>query len=388
MSTYKVALLLSYICIASISAALITPALPHIQTFYALSNSTVAWVVSIFLVGYVLGQLVYGPLANRFGRLTALRIGLVINLIGIFLCMASIHYHTFHLLLFGRFITALGASSGLACTFMLLNELLSAEQARQAMSYTIVSFTAGIGLAVILGGVITEYLHWEDCFLLLLIHGVIMLICTRCFKETLKVPKAIHPRAIIHQYVVAFRSKQLVIYALLVGFVSVFSYGYAAAAPLYTQKIIGLSAAEYGYWNILNMVGMCASGFLSSYFVKKYGEKKVLFYSLVLILPGLIALLFIAFMQINNSIYFFINTCYLYLMTGLLFPSASYFASNAIEDKASASSAMSFINMGSAVISVMLLSLMTMPILKAFVLVLTVFYCILIGLKYLSGISS
>lgn len=71
--------LLSYISIASVSAAMITPALPHIEHTFALSTGTVEWVVSTFLIGYVLGQLIYAPLANVYGRLNALEWGLNIG---------------------------------------------------------------------------------------------------------------------------------------------------------------------------------------------------------------------------------------------------------------------------------------------------------------------
>lgn len=75
MGKLKIALLLSYVCIASISATIITPALPQIENTYSLNYGDVQWVVSIFLMGYVVGQLIYAPLANRFGRLNALRTG-------------------------------------------------------------------------------------------------------------------------------------------------------------------------------------------------------------------------------------------------------------------------------------------------------------------------
>ena len=74
-SRFNLIWLLSYISIASVSAAIITPALPEIQAQYALSLGNVEWIVSTFLIGYVFGQLIYGPLANQFGRLKALRIG-------------------------------------------------------------------------------------------------------------------------------------------------------------------------------------------------------------------------------------------------------------------------------------------------------------------------
>ena len=82
LSQSKIVLLLSYITIASISAAIITPGLPLIEHSYELGHGALEWVISIYLLGYMLGQLIYGPLANQFGRLWALRCGLLLNLLG------------------------------------------------------------------------------------------------------------------------------------------------------------------------------------------------------------------------------------------------------------------------------------------------------------------
>jgi len=110
MKGSKITVLLSYLSIASISANIITPALPHIESYYHLTKGDLGWVVSIFMVGYVVGQLLYGPLANRFGRLFALRIGLSINLIGIFFCLISFIPISYPLLLIGRLTTGFGSA--------------------------------------------------------------------------------------------------------------------------------------------------------------------------------------------------------------------------------------------------------------------------------------
>lgn len=374
ISPFKTALLLSYICIASISAAIITPALPYIKESFDLSKGSVQWVVSIFLMGYVLGQLIYAPLANRFGRLNALRTGLVINLMGIVICLLSTHFNSFSILISGRLISALGAASGLACTFMLLNELLLPDKAKHAMSFTVVAFTLGIGLSVLIGSLVTEYLRWQDCFWVLLFHGIIMFMLTWQFPETLKIKTPIRPTTIARNYLSAFQSSRLIIFSFIAASASVFSYGFSVAAPMYTQLQLHLSPSEYGYWNILNMVGMLASGFLSAYLMKKIGEKRVVQFGLTCIFPGLIACVLLIALKIDSVLYFFILTTYFYLMTGLLFPAASYFASNAIIDKANASSAMSFINVGFAMLSVIVVGYLPFQEITSFVVTLCVFF--------------
>ena len=72
----------------------------------------------------------------------------------------------------GRLITALGAASGLACTFILINEWLPESHRKTAMSYSVLSFALGVGLAVILSGVITEYWSW------VLLSDILLLFCS------------------------------------------------------------------------------------------------------------------------------------------------------------------------------------------------------------------
>jgi len=214
-SIFHIIWLLSYISIASVSAAIITPALPQIQSQFGLSLGAVEWMVSAFLIGYVIGQLIYGPLANRFGRLTSLRIGLVINLVGILICFTAFYNQAYWLLIIGRLVSALGAASGLACTFMLINEWLPEVQRKTAMAYSILSFALGAGLAVMIGGIITEYWQWQGCLWFLLAHGLVMLLGTRVFSETLLAPRPIQILSILCDYSKALKSQKLVIYSLV-----------------------------------------------------------------------------------------------------------------------------------------------------------------------------
>ena len=374
MSRFKIGLLLSYISIASISAAIITPALPQIEQAYSLTNGALEWVVSLFLLGYVIGQLIYGPLANRFGRLKALRIGLALNLLGILICMLSTRYSHYGLLLMGRLVTALGAASGLSCTFILLNELLPLEQAKRAMSFAIVSFTVGIGVAVTLGGVITQYLQWQDCFLVLLLHGIAMFVLTGLFPETLKTVVKLHPLTLLAGYRLALKNSKLIIFSLTVGLVSAISYCYSAAAPIYAQAQLHLSPGAYGYWNLTNMIGMLASGFLGAYLIDNYGPKFLVLFALGGLIPAIGSLAIIALTHQSSILWFFGTTLFLYLFSGLLFPAGSFYASNAIKDKASASGMMSFINMGSAMVAVIIMGYLPMSSISALALTLSLFF--------------
>lgn len=375
--------LLSYISIASVSAAIITPALPEIQSHFALSLGMVEWIISAFLIGYVVGQLIYGPLANQFGRLKALRIGLTINLLGIIICFMALLVDAYWLLIIGRLITALGAASGLACTFMLINEWLPESQRKTAMSYSVLSFALGVGIAVMLGGLITEYWHWQGCFWFLLVHGLVMLWGTSVFSETLVTSKPIHPVTIFRDYSAALSSSKLVVFSLVVGCCSAISYCFSAAGPQIAQDLLKLSAAQYGYWNGLNIVGMLLGGLLVKQLLARFSVNTVIAIGFIGIALGISNLFIIWGIASQSALWFFLTTASLYLFSSLLFSGGSLVASNALTDKASASAMMSFVNMCFATLCVILMGYLVTNPLLGFVIILCLIWLLVVGLLFM-----
>ena len=376
MSQLKIVLLLSYFCVATISATIITPALPQIEISYTLNHGSLEWIISIFLLGYVVGQLVYGYFSNLLGCLNALRIGLIINLLGILVCIISFWLLSYELLLIGRLITGLGSASGLSCSFILINELLTKEQAKYTMSYASVSFSSGIGIAVIVGGLITQYLHWKYCFVFLTIHGIVMLVLTWLLPKVKNPTELLKPTVILSGYYKALRNFKLIIFSFSSGCLSTVSYCCSAAAPVFAYSVLNLTPDVYGLWNIVNMVGMFSSGFLSSYLIKTVGIQQTLLIGIGCFGMCLISLIFISMTTYPHAVWFFVTTMFLFLFSGLLFSTGSFIASNAIEDKASASSMMSFISMGAAVIAVIVMGYLPLKIIYAFTITLLIYFTI------------
>lgn len=385
LGTLRRALLISYISVASISAVLITPALPLIAKSFVLSRSALNYLMSVFLLGYVLGQLIYGPLANRIGRLNSLRLGLVVNLIGILLCLLAVFWHQYYLLLLGRGISALGAASGLCCTFILINELLNPKEAAHLSAYAVISFTLGTGVAVFIGGLVAQYISWQACFVVLFVHGLMMLLLTYLFSEPKVTTKAINLGAIIHDFKTAFRSTKLCVFSIMLAFVSVFTYCYAVSAPIYATKVLEMTPSDYGLWNGFNVFGMLLGGIASAKLIRRCGPRQVLKMGLWALTPTLVLLLMISLTHSQLPLLFFSTTMFLNIYAGFVFPTASFFAVNAIQDRASASSAMSFINMGSAMLAVIILGYIPLSAIISFSLILSVFFVVVLILYFAKG---
>jgi MFS family permease len=381
-SALKIAFLLSYICIASITAALLTPALPMIAAHFHLHHGETAYVVSIFLVGYVIGQLIYGPLSHRIGVLNALRIGLVLGILGVVLSLVAVPHAHYTLFLLGRFVCALGTASGLSCTFILLHDQLDDKQCKHTMAFAVVAFTFGIGLAVLCGGILTTHLGWSYCLWALLIYIGVMALGTFSIRLNDEHHEAIHPILIMKKLSHALTHGRLIIFALVVGVCSAFGYLYAACAPLIAANYLHLNPSQYGSWNCLNMIGMAGSGFMGAYLMKKVAVAKIVWLGLIgTVLCVLLGCLY-SVTHSHSSLLFFMITTAFYFLGGLLFPSGSYLALENTTDKQSGSSAMSFINMGSATIIVFALSFLSLSPLHALMMVMGLF-TLLVGLLVL-----
>lgn len=384
-STLTITWLLSYISIASVSAAMITPALPSIEHFYALKSGNIEWMVSTFLLGYVIGQLVYGPLANVYGRLKALRYGLNLNIFGVLLCVFASFSSHYTWLLFGRFITGLGSAAGLTCTFMLINEWLPDHQRKTAMAYSILSFALGVGFAVLIGGMITQYLNWQSCFIFLMIHGLIMRMGLGVFSETLLKPKLFHIPTLLKDYGYALCSVKLLVFSVVWSGCTSVAYCYSAAAPQIADQFFHLSAAQYGYWNGVNIIGMILGGLSARAFMQRFSVLRVIIIGYI---GSFIALSSFAFMMVTSSqsvVWFFFTSGVLYCFSSYLFSGGSFLASNAIDDKASASSMMSFVNMSLATLSVVLMGYLSSNPFLAFLLITSGLFSISILLLLLNA---
>jgi MFS family permease len=379
MTLTKRIILLSFVSIATFSAALITPALPQIAHEFNVPYGHVSFVVSLFLMGYVFGQLIYGPLANRYGRLTSLRIGMVVNLIGVFLCIAALAFHHFPSLLIARLITALGASAGLVCTLILISEYFDEKEAKNMLAYVVLSFTLGMGVAVFIGGFLIQYLGLMSCFYFLLIYGVFSLLATFIFEETLKTPSFKPIVVLLKGFIHALKNKQLVYYSLVLSLCSGISYCYSAAGPLIAHTELTLTPSEYGSWNLINIVGMFLSSFIARYLLALYTPKKVINIAYWMIGLSLFLLCLMDLTSLHSSLAFFILTMMLFLAGGLCFPAASFYALNAAkDDKASGTSMMSFINMGSATMLVIIMGYIPFNHLSAFISILTILMALLL----------
>ena len=143
--------------------------------------------ITLFLVGYAVGQLLYGPLGNRFGRKMALYLGIGLEIISCFFCAAASPLHAFWLLLLARLLMALGASVGLQMTFTLVADTYTQHEARKRIAHLMIAFAITPALGVAIGGFLTDDFSWTANFYFMAFYGAFLLILAAKMPETAKV---------------------------------------------------------------------------------------------------------------------------------------------------------------------------------------------------------
>ena len=354
--------LLLLISFASVNAVMFTPALPDIANYFDISHDSAQLTISWFLIGYAAGQLVYGPLANRFGRKPAIYAGICLQIISSLICVLSGVFHEYSLLVVGRLLLALGSGVGLKMTFTLVNECYAPRPASKLISYLILAFAITPGLAAAIGGVLTQHLGWTSCFYAGAIYGLILLGLSRKLPETQLTPdyNALKWSHLIHAYGVKFKNTRLVTSAMMMSTSTCFVYTFAAIAPFVAINLLGMSSSDYGFANIIPAIGLIIGSLTSAKLTDRFEYLTLIFAGTVLATIGVVIMLIAVCLHASAIHSIFIPMMIIYLGLAAVLPNASAIAMGAVQDKAHGSAVMNFINMGLATVVVMGLGFLPM----------------------------
>jgi MFS family permease len=357
--------LLLLISFASVNAVLFTPALPNITHFFSITEDAAQQSITWFLVGYALGQLLYGPIANRFGRKKALYAGIGLQIISSLLCVLSGMIHAYWLLIIARFMLALGSGVGLKMTFTLVNECHEPKEASQKISYLMLAFAITPGLGVALGGLLNTYWGWMSCFYAGALYGLILFCLVTRLPETQRTPNlnALKLTHLLHDYGVQFKNRRLIMGGLLMGATTCFIYVFAALAPFIAINILGMSSDTYGAANCIPSIGLIFGSVVSARLAKKHSFESIIRAGIWITGIGVVFMLVAMWMDFKPLISLFTPMIIIYFGLCFILANASAIAMSGVTDKAHGASVMSFINMGLATLVVFSLSLLPIKVL-------------------------
>lgn len=353
-TTITLMLLISF---GSVCAVICTPVLPLIQEYFKISQNTTGNCISYYLVGYALGQLIYGPLINYFGSRKTTIIGITTGIVGGIVCILSSLLHQFDLMLFGRVIMALGAGSGLTLAFAICSKLSSSENIGRSIGILSIAFAIMPGIGIFIGGLLSQ-ISWVSPFYFAIVYGVITLLLAIQLPEIITElnHQAIRPSRILTNYLTQLKNINTVLGGLMVGGATTIIYAFAALAPFMTQgTIMQLTPQQYGKYNFIPVIGMIIGSIIANQMGRYISKTSILKIGLILSFICSLILAMSMYFAPSNPLSLFIPTGLVYIGLTLIFSNGSAIALSKNQDKSNASAVLNFVNMGCAVIVIEIL---------------------------------
>jgi MFS transporter, DHA1 family, multidrug resistance protein len=252
------------------------PGFPAIAKDLATSVSKVSLSLSGFFIGISLGQLLYGPLLDRFGRKKPLYIGLSVYILASIGCAFS---HSIGALIFLRFIQALGSCAATVVSVTLVRDLFPVEDNAKVFALLILVLGASPMIAPTAGGYIVSSLGWHAVFIVLTILCVLIFLCCIFWLPAGNAPDtslSLKPGAITRSFLSVFLTPQFYTYCLTGGIAFTGLFAYVAGSPIVFMNVYGVSQKTYGWIFAMLSIGFIGSSQLNNLFLKKYKSQQIL----------------------------------------------------------------------------------------------------------------
>lgn len=246
------------VAVGPLSIDMYLPALPAMADDFGVSTAFMANSVPAYFVGLVFGQLFYGPLSDRIGRVKPLYFGMTLYVIASIICATT---NNEYVLFAGRTLQALGACVGAVVTRAAIRDRLSAKQTAKAFSIMILVMGLAPILAPSLGALFLQFFSWHSIFWFLAAFGTLNLILTKFFFfETLtEENRNVRPaKEVLSQYWDLLKDPTFNYPAIGGGLLMGAMFVYISAASELLMDTYGISSTHFGW-----IFGMNAAGFVA-----------------------------------------------------------------------------------------------------------------------------
>lgn len=278
------------------------------------------YMVSMLLLGLTLGQLIYGPIADSFGRKISVYAGLVIFIAGSLLSLVSSNYEW---MLIGRFLQGLGAASARVSSVAIVRDWYSGRDMARVLSFIMAVFIFVPVIAPALGELIILISHWRGIFIVfILIALAIQLWMYLRLPETLQ-PENRHPfslQGVWHSLKLVLGNYQTLGHTISAGLIFGALIGYLTSARQIYQDYFHTGQLFVFYFG-LSALSVGIASLVNSKIVKRYGMHRIS--RLALIAMMILSTLFLVFIWAHpgqTPLVFFMGYAVLtFFCMGLLF---------------------------------------------------------------------
>jgi len=273
------------------------PGFPAIAKDLATSASKVSLSLSSFFIGISLGQLLYGPLLDRFGRKIPLYIGLSVYILASIGCVFA---QTIDALIGLRVIQALGSCAASVASITLVRDLFPVEENAKVFALLMLVLGASPMIAPTAGGYIVSSIGWHAVFIVLTLICALIFFCSIFWLPPGKAPDleySLKPILITKSFYSVFTTPQFYTYCFTGSLMFSGLFAYVASSPIIFMNIFGVSQKTYGWIFTVISVGFIGASQLNNLLLKRFNSQQILRF--ILICYMVLSIVFFIFSQMG-----------------------------------------------------------------------------------------
>ena len=247
------------------------PALPVIAAQFSVPAGSAQMTLSTYILGFALGQLLYGPMADSIGRKPVILGGTLIFAAAAVACALA---QSIEQLITMRFFHGLAAAAASVVINALMRDIYPKEEFSRMMSFVMLVTTIAPLLAPMIGGAVLVWMSWHAIFWILAIAALLASLMIFFFiKETLPVERRqkFRVRTTLGNFATLFRHKRVLSYMLASGFSFAGMFSFLSAGPFVYIEINHVSPQDFGYYFALNIVFLFIMTIINGRFVRRVG---------------------------------------------------------------------------------------------------------------------
>lgn len=272
------------------------PGLPALERTLNTDSGGVQRTLSVFFLGLAIGQLILGPLSDRYGRRGPLLVG---NLLFIAASVACALAPTIDSLIAARFVQAFGSCAGMVISRAMVRDLFEPREGARVMSLLMLVTGVAPILAPLLGGYILAVFDWHAIFWLMAVIATLVMIAARLWLRETRGPQPdmrLTFGSALRVYADLLTTRRYMGYALASGFGLGGLFSYIAASPFVFIDLFHLSPQAFGWVFGINAVGIIGFSQVNRSLLRHFTLDEVLIVALcVMASAGLLLLVCAAF---------------------------------------------------------------------------------------------
>jgi DHA1 family bicyclomycin/chloramphenicol resistance-like MFS transporter len=375
----QIAVLAALAATGTLATNILLPSLPQIAASLNVTSAAVTSAITIFLAVFALGQLVVGPISDRYGRRWPVLIGFGVFFAGSVWCGLV---NDLPSLLTGRVVQAAGACATSVLSRAIARDLFSGAALARAMALIMIAMAAAPGFSPLLGGALDHYFGWRSEFALVAAFaGLGAVAYGTVLGETHNATRTpLDPLAIAKNYLGLIADRRFLVPAATVSLIMGGLFSMFSAAPRVLIEALHFSPIQLGLFFAGTVMIVFAAGMLATKLAPRYGLDRSIQGGLLATATGSVAVLLASIF--TPTFFPFLAAMSVFLLgMGIVNPLGTAQALSPFGEKAGAASALvGFWQMMTAAIGVWLTATVSHEAMFSLGIVLTVFSLIAVGL--------